>query len=679
MEALVLLRTARALPVLLLVLLVPLLGHFPPSVPAATASPAAVSLQLVGRQGGAPGGVAFLGSQVVAAIGPALQVVDIGGASSVLVGQVALPGVTGGLATDGRYAYVAADYAGLQVVDLRNPADPRVVGSLLDPDGASAWGVYLDAGRIYLGESTDTGDRVTVVDISQPSAPRALGDYSPVDGLIAGLAVTGGRMYVADGDALGIVDMADPANPMELGSFNTPGDASIVAVAAGRAYLVDIYYDDVEQFYRYQLLLLDVTNPAAIQLLGRYDAADDIWALAAVGHSVYLGMPDALRVLDVANPAAPTESGVYAPLGGPLAIQPDGSRLGLPLGSGGFVVLDAASPAAIRRVADWVEPGAPADVVLSGSRAYLTENSLVSGLRVMDLALPAQPVTRGYRALAGEAWRTAVAGNVAYVADGLAGLRVLDVTNPDQPLPLAQYTAAGDVLGVAVDGRRVYLAARERGLRILDVTDPTAPRDIGGFDLPGEAWGVVAAGDHVFVAEQDIVRSLDVSDPARPQPLARVDLSTYYGNLTLANDRLYVPTLDGLVVLDVSDPAQLVGRGRFDMPDGAHAVAVAGDMAYVSGPAGLTVVDLLTLTEAAVYVTPMLANGVAVSGDLVYLAAYDAGLYVLRVSGLAPTPEPTATSGSPGTPTATPTGPTPTVSPDGRRHIYLPFAQKPMR
>jgi hypothetical protein len=677
MEALVPHRTVRILPALLLLLIVPLLDRFSPPAPAATAAPVAVSLQLVGRQGGTPGGLAFIGNQVVATIGPALLVVDIAGIKPTLVGQVSLPGVTGGVVTDGRYAYVAADYAGLQVVDLRNPADPRVVGSLLNPDGAAAWGVYLDGGRIYLGESTDIGDQVTVIDISQPTAPRALGEYAPVDGLIEGMAVAASRLYVADGDALEIVDMTDPANPVALGSFDTPGEAAIVVVAGARAYVVDIYYDDVEQFYRYQLLLLDVANPAAIQLLGHYDSSDDIWAVAAVGNAVYLGMPDALRVLDVRNPAAPTEAGSYAPLTGPLAVQPDGTRLGVPLGSGGFVVLDAASPAAIRRVADWVEPGAPADVVLAGSRAYLTENSLVSGLRVMDLAIPAQPATRGYRSLPGEAWRTAVAGNVAYVADGLAGLRVLDVTDADRPQPLAQYTAAGDVLGVAVSGRRVYLAARERGLRILDVTDPTTPRDIGGFDLPGEAWGVVAAGDTVFVAEQDIVRSLNVTDPARPQPLGRVDLSAYYGNLTLSGDRLYVPTLDGLERLDVSNPAQLVSDGRFDMLDGAHAVAVSGDLAYVSGPAGLTVVDLLTLTEATAFVTPMLANGVAVSGDLIYLAAYDAGLYVLRASGLAPTPEPTATSGSPGPPTATPTGPTPTVGPGGRHYIYLPIAQKP--
>jgi hypothetical protein len=43
-----------------------------------------------------------------------------------------------GVAFDGHYAYVAAQYVGLQVIDMSNPANPRWVGSYDTPGEARA-------------------------------------------------------------------------------------------------------------------------------------------------------------------------------------------------------------------------------------------------------------------------------------------------------------------------------------------------------------------------------------------------------------------------------------------------------------------------------------------------------------------------------------------------------------
>ena len=42
------------------------------------------------------------------------------------------------MAFDGHYAYVAAQYVGLQVIDMSNPANPRWVGSYDTPGEARA-------------------------------------------------------------------------------------------------------------------------------------------------------------------------------------------------------------------------------------------------------------------------------------------------------------------------------------------------------------------------------------------------------------------------------------------------------------------------------------------------------------------------------------------------------------
>ena len=103
---------------------------------------------------------------------------------------------TGGIAYDvqvaGTYAYVAAGEAGLQVIDLTNPANLRHVGSY------------------------DTG------------------------GQARGIQVVGNYAYLADGDAgLQVIDIRNPANPTDAGRYDTSGNARGVHVWENCAFVAD--------------------------------------------------------------------------------------------------------------------------------------------------------------------------------------------------------------------------------------------------------------------------------------------------------------------------------------------------------------------------------------------------------------------------------------------------------
>jgi hypothetical protein len=78
-----------------------------------------------------------------------------------------------------------------------------------------------------------------VIDVSNPAVPRRLGGFD-TSGDACGVQVVGTLAYVADGLAgLQVIDVSDPAAPRRLGGFDTSGYALGVQVVGNLAYVAD--------------------------------------------------------------------------------------------------------------------------------------------------------------------------------------------------------------------------------------------------------------------------------------------------------------------------------------------------------------------------------------------------------------------------------------------------------
>jgi hypothetical protein len=78
-----------------------------------------------------------------------------------------------------------------------------------------------------------------VIDVSNPSSPREVGAYD-TPGNASGVAISGAYAYVADGGAgLRVIDISNPSSPREVGFYDTPGYARGVAVSGAYAYVAD--------------------------------------------------------------------------------------------------------------------------------------------------------------------------------------------------------------------------------------------------------------------------------------------------------------------------------------------------------------------------------------------------------------------------------------------------------
>ena len=307
-----------------------------------------------------------------------------------------------GVAVSGRYAFVADLYNGLVILDVSNPAAPKLVGS------------YNTAGYAW------------------------------------GVAVSGNYAYIADGvSGLVIVDVTNPAAPKLTGSYNTAGDASGVAVSGSYAYVAD---------YNNGLVIIDVSNPAAPKLAGSYNTAGYALGAAVSGSYVYVAdYNNGLVIIDVSNPAAPKLAGSYNMAGYALGVAVSGSYAYVADYNNGLVILDVSNPAAPKLAGNYNTAGGAWGVAVSGNYAYVADYN--NGLGIIDVTNPAVPKLAGSYNTEGRSLGVAVADSYAYVADGVSGLLIFRIVT-EIPLPILNISTTTTSVTVGSETSVTFAATR---------------------------------------------------------------------------------------------------------------------------------------------------------------------------------------------------------------------------
>jgi hypothetical protein len=240
----------------------------------------------------------------------------------------------GWLKVDERFSSGGAFLGGSNLVlfDVADPARPRFVSALITTPMpmTDIREIVLQESRAYL--VTDVG--VWLADVADPAAPRLVGRVSET-----GVAVAAGRhLYVAEGavprqgsaagqnggGGMTIVDVSNPAAPrvvgrLDAGALGRREDASVYGadvnvIAAGARH---VYLDAevrVGARTRDYLVTVDVSDPARPREVGRVEV-DFLDGLVVRGATLYAygtgGSRALVRRYDLSNPAAPRETGRY--------------------------------------------------------------------------------------------------------------------------------------------------------------------------------------------------------------------------------------------------------------------------------------------------------------------------------------------------------------------------------
>ena len=415
-------------------------------------------------------GLALAGTRLIAAdrLG-ALLVIDIGDpAHPTLAARVPLADAAGGVAVDGRYAYVAAGYSGLQIVDLDRRGGPAVVGSQgMFGNSAYFLGVSLSGGRAFV---TDLINGVQVIDVRNPVAPALLGslDFGELPSAVGnpGVVVAGGTAFLSDAEAgLLAVDVADPTSPALRASLGIEGTATGLAAGTGSAEGFVFLAAGASG-----VRTIDTRVPGRLSIAGGFDTSGEAIGIALAGSTAYVA---------------------------------DGAR--------GLAILDVEEPTAPRLLGSIDTPGKAVAVAVQGGLAFVADDS--RGLRVFDVSRPDAPVLAGTVDTPGRALGVAVSGGRAYVADLNRGIQVVDVTHPDAPVILANLGTPGAASGVWIEGDRLLVADGFSGVLEFDVRDPARAFLAGVYDTPGIASGIVLSHGRAYVADRTGLRILRPNPP----------------------------------------------------------------------------------------------------------------------------------------------------------------------
>lgn len=488
-----------------------------------------------------------------------------------IVGQIGGP--TQAIAVAGNYAYVGVG-SRLTVLDISTPSSPQELGSSA-PFDAAVRNVEAIGNTAFV---TAGGAGLYLLDISNPAQPTIIGNYKS-SGYTEGMTADGNYAYVADGpDGLRIVDITDRAHPMEVSSVYKLNYSFDVTVDGGYAYIAAAGAG---------LLVADISDPTHPKEISSYGLYGYAYGIAKLGSTIYVADGwEGLQVIDVSDPTEPQSIGSYN------------------------------------------TPGWAMDVATAGDMLYMADAS--GGLRVLNVADKSKVMEVGsFPTPDGHSGHLSVSGNTIYMADTHLGVHIVDVSAPSEPHRVGLYSPMGYAQAVAIANGYAYVAALDYGFRVIDLADLTHPREVATLatDLPSKT--VTISGTTVYLGtnfdrkskQPPNLYAVDISDPfhpkaSPPQPLiGHTGITTFQSGTYSSGDIIYVNTINmviqrttlyngaewGLLLLDISDPLA---------PYELSFLQTTED----PGMSGAT------------------AGGVAVTGDVAYLAVSEAGLYTIDVS-----------------------------------------------
>ena len=348
------------------------------------------------------------------------------------------------------------------------------------------------------------------------------------------------------------------------------------------------------------------------------------------------GPPLPVRALPSVAPARPSITQI-SELGGPLgAVLVNGNYAYVREGNM-LVVLDVRDPEQPVMVGSLQVPFGKAQLV--GDLLYVAAGDL----QVIDVHNPRLPQLVGVLATPGDARDIAVAGSVAYVADGSAGMEIISLSDPRTPRLITSFTDGSSAYALWYADHQVYVAAGDAGLRIVDVADPQHPIARGSLALDGNALDVAVANGVAYIAAAATSASagngglalIDVSDPAMPRLLNQYTSTPRGATAVEIVGTLAFVTTGNLEILDVADPANILPRGNFNV---SGAFTVAGTRLYGVNQ-GINI-DLLYIADVSDADAPTLLGyydtiGYALDvqriGNTLYLSDIERGFWIIDV------------------------------------------------
>lgn len=329
--------------------------------------------------------------------------------------------------------------------------------------------------------ATHRDNAMAMVNVSNPASPIAL-SYTGANVGGTGIRITGERAFVTAG-AMGlyVFDLVN-SPPTFVKRVPAIGWHCDLDLAGNRLAIAALGAG---------LLLYDVTITALPTLRGTHFFGGNLaTSVRIVGTRAYVGVDNFVRVIDIANMAAPVEIAHIDVLALVLDLSLDGTLLAVATDGKGVSLLDVSVTPPVIRSTIMAVPRVHG-VCLNGGRLYTAGGD--AGLAIYDVGNPAGPVARGRLAMVPAAYNVAVSGGFAYVSLGRRRLAVVNVIDPNNPQTTGTTLLGGNTMGNVDPDLATLRTNIDVALKNQDLTqrhgalwvDALNAAEAGGFDLDG--------------------------------------------------------------------------------------------------------------------------------------------------------------------------------------------------
>lgn len=419
-------------------------------------------------------------------------------------------------------------FADSQVYDISN-VTPVLTATLPIPI-ESVWGVQGNDVLVSVGSEQNGAPGFAVVDISSPANPVVRANVTDLlswDFFSPGTATwaPNGRFYVADGTGgFGIYNATKSGGPATMTFASDFVYIYDQVIEQQTLYAAAVYGSGAGGVACYDL------SSGTPSLLGTLMYSNDSsFAIQVSGTTVFLGLADSLKVVNVSNPQSPVEIGsVSIPVN---ALVLSGDTLFVGTGDGRLVVFDVSTPAAPTQIASVAMP-LPSTMRLSGT--LLLVAAAQSGLLVFDVSTPSAPVmlSQFSPSVSAPVWDVAsLGGSAVMLAADNSGIVTVDISSPSnpkqlyqQPLPyLTAFPPSDDAVAgilpafsLATQNGLTYVGTEAAVVLAYDATVPAVPRlmalnVVGNVDFTVTA--ITPGATNLFLAAQGTVVQMDNSVP----------------------------------------------------------------------------------------------------------------------------------------------------------------------
>ncbi len=215
-----------------------------------------------------------------------LIVFDISDKSNPLkIAEISLSGDAMHILAAESLAYAACGFAGLQIIDISNIEDMRIISSFV-AEGSSNY--Y--ASRLQLKENTlfmaDAAGGLKIIDVSIPEKPELLSTFASTNqGSIEDVLVESNAAFLADYRAgLVIVDISDLKNPRLISETRTSGMPYGLCKVEDKQGNMFILLAD----YNKGMKIIDVSDLSKPFIVGQYDQPKNAVSIAAKASTAFI-------------------------------------------------------------------------------------------------------------------------------------------------------------------------------------------------------------------------------------------------------------------------------------------------------------------------------------------------------------------------------------------------------